>query len=191
MFRYLRQLWHLLFWGNQGSDIRIKQNKKQNHNFDMAGTTTVLNVDNAIVGVETYDEALFERSKMQWEFGDWRRLSQLSRENMQHHPDRAKLSLLAAAGHSQLGDNEAAAKFIRLAIDWGCSKAVVIQILIAGVHNSLGRAAIFAEQEDKAQSHFQNAILIGSPRCDPQLMAQARTSEQIRQLRSAAECTAR
>ena len=80
-----------------------------------------------------YDENLLERSRTQWQFGDWQSLALLQRETLQHHPERAKLALLAAAGHQQLGNMPAAHQFTRLAQDWGCSKKLISQILIAGV----------------------------------------------------------
>ena len=45
-----------------------------------------------------YDENLLERSRTQWQFGDRASLAALDQTTLQHHPDRAKLTLLAAAG---------------------------------------------------------------------------------------------
>lgn len=129
-----------------------------------------------------YDENLLERSRTQWQFGDWHSLAQLQRETLQHHPDRARLALLAAAGHQQLGNPQAARQFVRLAQDWGCSKKLVSQILIAGVHNTLGRAAAIANQQHRALQHFENAIQIGTPGSDAKLLTQARIGEQLNQL---------
>jgi hypothetical protein len=70
-----------------------------------------------------YDENLLEKSRTQWQFGDWESLSGLGRETLQHHPDRAKLALLAATGHLQTDNPTQAKLFIRLAQDWGVSKA--------------------------------------------------------------------
>ena len=62
-----------------------------------------------------YDEALLERSRTQWRFGDRPSLATLTRNTLQHHPDRAKLALLVAAGHQQLGDTAAGTQFKWLA----------------------------------------------------------------------------
>jgi hypothetical protein len=51
-----------------------------------------------------YDENLLERSRTQWQFGDWDSLAKIDREMLQHHPDRAKLALLATAGQLQTGE---------------------------------------------------------------------------------------
>lgn len=129
-----------------------------------------------------YDENLLERSRTQWQFGDWASLVAISRDTLQHHPDRAKLALLVAAGHQALGHAAEARQHARLAIEWGCSKKLVSQILIAGVHNTLGRAAALSGQGPRALKHFQAAIATGTPGSDIRLLTQARASEQLTQL---------
>lgn len=133
-------------------------------------------------GLLAYDENLLERTRTQWQFGDWASLMNLDRETIQHHPERAKLALLAAAGHMQSGDIRDACQFTRLAQDWGCSKKLVSQILIAGVHNSLGRAAAINGEGERALQHFENAIAAGSPAGELRLLTQARLGEQFKQL---------
>lgn len=132
--------------------------------------------------VVPYDENLLERCRTQWQFGDWASLAALERDTLQHHPDRAKLALLAAAGHSALGNSAEARQYTRLALDWGCSKKLVSQILIAGVHNTLGRVAAVSGQEQCALQHFQASLQVGAPQSDVRLLAQARVSQQFSQL---------
>jgi hypothetical protein len=132
-----------------------------------------------------YDENLLERSRTQWQFGDWASLTQLARDTLQHHPDRAKLALLAAAGHLQQGNSSEARLFTRLAQEWGCSKKLISQILISGVHNTLGRTAAISNQQDRALQHFESAINIGVPGSDMRLITQARVSEQYSQIKLA------
>jgi 2-polyprenyl-3-methyl-5-hydroxy-6-metoxy-1,4-benzoquinol methylase len=121
-----------------------------------------------------YDENLLERSRTQWQFGDWESLAAIDRDTLQHHPDRAKLVLLVAAGHQQLGNHDLARQFTRLAQDWGCSKNLISQVLIAGVHNTLGCASIITGDQPRAHQHFQDAIQTGSPRSDIKLVSQGR-----------------
>jgi serine/threonine protein kinase len=132
--------------------------------------------------VVPYDENLLERSRTQWQFGDWESLAKIQRDTLQHHPDRAKLALLAAAGHLQQGNSQAASQFTRLAQDWGCSKKLISQILISGVNNSLGRAAAISGQNQRALRHFESAIEIGSPGGDRRLLSQARSKSQSEQI---------
>ncbi len=81
-----------------------------------------------------YDEYLLDRARTQWQFGDWESLMGIEHDAIENHPDRAKLAILVAAGHMQQGDIQVAHQFVRLAQDWGCSKKLVSQILISGVH---------------------------------------------------------
>jgi len=129
-----------------------------------------------------FDENLLERSRTQWQFGDWASLAALDRDTLQHHPDRAKLALLAASGHAQQGQGEQARRFTRLAQDWGCSKKLISQVLISGVHNTLGRAATIGGQHHRALQHFENAITIGTSGSDARLLTRARAGEQLGQL---------
>ena len=129
-----------------------------------------------------YDENLLERARTQWQFGDWDSLCKISKEILQHHPSRAKLAMTVAAGHLQLGNNEIAKHFIRLAQDWGIEERLLSRILVAGVHNSLGRALAIENRHNKAVQHFENAITIGTPGCDARLVTQARRIYQFFQL---------
>ncbi|QQE90051.1 hypothetical protein [Azotobacter chroococcum] len=134
--------------------------------------------------VVPYDENLLERAHTQWQFGDWKSLAAIERTTLEHHPDRARLALLAAAGQLQTGASGEARKLIQLAQKWGCSRRLIGQILIAGVHNNLGRAAASGGQEAYALKHFKSSVAIGSPSGDTRLLTQARVAEQISQLKS-------
>jgi hypothetical protein len=144
-------------------------------------TETFYSID-ATSHLVPYDENLLERARTQWQFGDWQSLAKLDRDNLQHHPERAKLVLLAAAGRLQIGQDAEAKQYIRLAQDWGVSKKILIQILAAGVHNSLGRAAARAGEQARALQHFEAAIKTGTPGSDDRLLTQARINEQFSQL---------
>jgi hypothetical protein len=129
-----------------------------------------------------YDENLLERARTQWQFGDWSSLCAIGRESLQHHPDRAKLALLVGAAHMQEKHTDIARQFIRLAQDWGCGKRLISQVLVSGVHNSLGRAAAICGQTLRAQHHFEDAIALGAPGNEVRLLAHARSNEQLTQL---------
>lgn len=134
------------------------------------------------VTVVPYDEHFLERARTQWQFGDWESLIRIERGTLQHHPDRAKLALLTAAGHYQTGNPSEAMQYIRLARDWGCSKTLILQILAAGVHNSLGRAAAIVGERPRAMQHFHNSVLVGAPGSEAKLLAIARNNLQYHQL---------
>ncbi len=129
-----------------------------------------------------YDENLLEQARTQWQFGDWASLVKLDRESLRHHPDRAKLALLAAAGHLQTGSTAAAQQFVRLAQDWGCSRRLTTQILVAGVHNSLGRASTLTGNRSRALDHYSASVALGVGGGDMHLLMDARFSHQCRSL---------
>ncbi len=147
-----------------------------------SNTPSVTHFQGVSTDLFPYDENLLERARTQWQFGDWQSLAQLNRDTLQHHPDRTKLVLLAAAGRLQTGQDAEAKQYIRLAQDWGVSKKLISQILIAGVHNSIGRAATIGNQQHRALQHFENAITIGTPGADAKLLTQARVGEQLHQI---------
>ncbi|MBX3670097.1 MAG: FkbM family methyltransferase [Rhodocyclaceae bacterium] len=130
-----------------------------------------------------YDENLLERARNQWQFGDWQSLSQIDIGALQHHPDRAKLALLAASGHLQTGELSLGKKCLRLAQDWGLGRGLITRILAAGVHNSLARASVLSGQEQRALIHFETSVAVGSPGGDRHLLAMARIGHQISQFK--------
>lgn len=129
-----------------------------------------------------YDEHLLERSRTQWQFGDWDSLADIDREALQHHPDRAKLALMVAAGKMQKNQMPEAQQFMRLAQDWGVSRKLLTQILAAGVHNSLACASFLAGRVDRATQHFESAMALGASSSDQKLLLKARMDRQVTQL---------
>lgn len=105
-----------------------------------------------------YDENLLGKYRGLWQSGDWESLVTLDIDILEHHPDRAKLALIIASAWLQLNDHSAARRFVKLAGEWGCDKKLIAQLLIAGVHNTLGRAAAINQDENCALEHFQSAV---------------------------------
>ncbi len=171
-----------------GAAAKSKKNAGSNSQIAtrLASLSIMATSQHDIIDAEVYpashDDCLLEQARTQWQFGDWESLANLNSEVLQHHPERAKLALLAAAGHLQRGNSKAARQFIHHAHDWGCTKKLISQILIAGVHNSLGRASAISGHQPSAMKHFENAITLGTPRSDVRLNTEARTLRQRAQL---------
>jgi hypothetical protein len=167
MFAALRKLLTGLF--GPPAEIQADANAPEAENAEISRSTAKIDQIHPEIDEHTpshpvpYDENLLECARIQWQFGDWDSLAKIDRDTLQHHPDRAKLALLAAAGRLQRGQDAEAKVYIRLAQDWGVSKKLISQILIAGVHNSIGRAAAIGNQQHRALHHFENAIRIGTP----------------------------
>lgn len=137
--------------------------------YDEANETRAESSLSASISVVPYDENLLERSRTQWQLGDWSNLAQLDPDTLHHHPDRAKLALLAAAGHLQNSCHQTAKQFIRLAQDWGCSKKLISEVLVSGVYNGLGRAALILGQNQRALTHFKTSAATANQRVDTAL----------------------
>lgn len=135
--------------------------------------------DSGLADLVPYDEALLERSRTQWQLGDWASLAAVSTDTLQHHPDRARLALLAAAGRLQTNQLTEARALLRQAMAWGCSRKQLSQILVASVHNQLGRCAAVAGMDDRAGMHFESAVRIGSPQADCRLLGHARAVREL------------
>lgn len=129
-----------------------------------------------------YDPHLLDNARTQWQFGDWDSLVNLQRDTIESHPERAKLALLVAAGHQQVGDMTAAREFVQLARDWGCDKKLISRVLVAGVYNTLGKAAAIMGEQDKALELFEQSVRIGAPGGEGRLLVDARTNVQLAQL---------
>jgi hypothetical protein len=126
--------------------------------------------------------SLFERTSMQWQFGDWETLARLDPEDLVHHPDRATLALLVAGARQQLADQAGARYFVELAQEWGCEQTLIAQVLIAGVHNTLGCVAALSNHQSRAHEHFKAAVEgMGG---DPRLTWQARSGHQLGLIKS-------
>ena len=104
------------------------------------------------------DEGALSKAKVSWLFGEWNDLVEMDQVILADHPVREKLVLLKASAHQQLGHHDEARKFTRMALDWGCSPRIVAQIMIAGVHNTLGRIAALKQDEERISNHFFKAV---------------------------------
>ncbi|WZB74627.1 FkbM family methyltransferase [Achromobacter insuavis] len=132
--------------------------------------------------VMPYDENLLERTRTQWQFGDWDSLAKLEQDTIRHHPDRAKLALLAAAGQFQAGDMEAGRHYIRLAQDWGCGDALVMQVLAAGAAQQPRTCRSASGQSSACAQTFRERHPAREPGSDSRLVLRARAHEQFAQL---------
>jgi hypothetical protein len=143
------------------------------------GETSAETSSSEVLPAVFYEKNLFERSRTQWQFGDWESLAQIKRDSLYHHPRRASLALLAAAGHQQRGDMEATREFTRLAREWGASKKTVSQVLIAGVYNTLGKASALCGQQQRALGHFEESLRTAGDGGDVRLLVGARFGRQV------------
>jgi hypothetical protein len=134
-------------------------------------------------GEPAYDDGLVQRCRDLWRRGDWSALLEIPLDDVERHPRRARLALMVASAHLALGQHAKARTLAGLALQWGCEHELVARVLLAGVHNTLGRAAVASGKlRDHALAHFAQAVEPGGPRSLRRLALQARVQEQLRQM---------
>lgn len=114
--------------------------------------------------------------------GNWPELAQVQLTALERHPLRAKLSLLVATAHHQLGNRETADRFLQQAQAWGCPRQAMARALLAGAYNSLARAHALRGRFEFASDEVAASLSIGFPGSEHQSMVRARLDEQARQL---------
>ena len=127
------------------------------------------------------DADVFESARMQWQFGDWESLVKIDDLTLETHSERAKLALLVACAYQQMNDHGSARRLLHLCRAWGCDRKLIARLLVAGVHNTLGRTAALAREDERSLRHFREAVegVAG----DARLACQARSVREVSRLR--------
>jgi FkbM family methyltransferase len=131
-----------------------------------------------VQGIHTANANALEVSQNKWLQGDWESLAKHQSDTLETHPDRARLALYAAIGNLQLGHGDTAKQLIENALSWGINKKHLSNLLIASVHNSLGRAAAALGDEVNMERHF-SAALVGAEGGATPLARQQRTIKEL------------
>lgn len=112
------------------------------------------------LALDEFDSDNLARAKALWFFGEWKTLAELDLRTLRRHPQCDRFALLAASAHQQLGDHKKARECTGLALEWGCPPRAAAQVLVAGVHNTLGRIAALKQDEPRIFSHFEASVAI-------------------------------
>lgn len=115
-----------------------------------------------------------EQARGWWITGNWTALNALGEKELTAYSDRARLSLLAAAGAAQLGKFDVARTLTERAQDWGCDRDLIARVLIGGVCNTLGCAASLLQDKDRATAQFDASVTALGTRADLPAMSRAR-----------------
>lgn len=103
-------------------------------------------------GMVPYNTQALPAAREQWQRGDWASLASLTLDELQDHPDRAKLALLAGIGKLNCGNKQDEAKdAIRMSAAWGCDIKIIKKMLVTNTLHTLERAASIAGNETQAQ----------------------------------------
>jgi hypothetical protein len=131
-------------------------------------------------GGEAPADAVVERCRALWRIGDWPALVGYAAGDIERHPQRGSLALMVATAHQALGQTDLTRRFVALARQWGCTPQQIARALIAGVHNTLGRACVAAgKQRQHALRHFADALAPGGDAGSGVLTLQRRVRQQL------------
>ncbi len=145
-----------------------------------ASTDSALPVEQSFQPPTIEQTELFDRLRMQWQFGAWESIVGIDWQAVEQHPQRAQLALLTGTAHYQLGHAEIARRHVTQALEWGCNRRQAAQILISSVHNTLARAAALRHEEARALNHFRNSV--HGVNGDAHLAYQARSVREVANL---------
>lgn len=121
-------------------------------------------------------------AKTNWYFGEWKALTKIEIEILENHPDAGLLAALKAAGHQQLNEMDKARQYVRAARQLGCDDDIISRLLIAGVHNTLGKIAALQNNDDKTLQHFKVSVDLGGKGQQAKLARHARSVKEITRL---------
>lgn len=133
-------------------------------------------------------ENLLAFSQEKFCLGEWSKLADLTPDTIAGHPDRAALAGFAAAGHQQLGHIPETRQWVLQALKWGCPKSTLSRILIAGIHNILGRCAAALRDEPRTNRHF-SAALAFLPSSEQKLASESRAFREMSSIGLLADST--
>lgn len=131
-----------------------------------------------------HNPQLLEQARLQWQFGDWSSLAELDENQIRHHRDAAQIACLVIGARLQLGHRrDEVQALIQLAQDKGVAKQTLARMLIAGAHNTLGRASAIAGRDaNKTLAHLHAALTVGMPQVEARLLARPRIERQLTDL---------
>lgn len=112
--------------------------------------------DKLIPPENTIDESL-NKILDQRDFNQWPTFFNLDRDQLQEHPDRAALAILAGSALMQKGRDREARQLLWLAREWGGDPNLLKRVLISEVHSILGRAASIISDKPRAVRHASEA----------------------------------
>ncbi|WP_133637085.1 hypothetical protein [Zavarzinia compransoris] len=159
----------------------MTDNKKASPN--APGDTTQVSQPATSTIVNSDAKPLIEQGRAAIVFGDWEAIQPADLALLEPNPGRARLAAIYAGAMANRGDFKSAREFCDRALQWGAEYELVATILLACAHDTLGRAAVFADDEALAEKHFANALALIAPGEANHLLLNARAASQIARAR--------
>lgn len=127
-----------------------------------------------------------QRCISQWQLGDWINLSKTEitgLEKLLEH--RGEIALLVGSAHYLLGNFQAADDWLGRAEGWGVPRQRCADVMLAGVHGTLARAALAMGDETHAEQFLRSALSVVRFSGDIELLVPIRKREELRRIMGA------
>ena len=128
------------------------------------------------------EAGVLDRARAQLLVADWAGMVQQNDMALEQHPERARLALLLAEAHLQLGHGSLARTYAGYAAAWGCDRHYAARILIAGVHHTLARAAVATGDSLRSARHFDRSLPMALPGGETRRLLQGRHERAVERL---------
>jgi hypothetical protein len=127
----------------------------------VAGTSRDKGRASAVYQVPAEHDRLLERASVAWHLGDWDTLTRLDIDGISHSPYRARIALFIGSAFLQTDKPSDASRLFQHAMEWGCDPQSMSEILMAGAHHNVGRAALLLGDKVQEQEHVLRSSAIG------------------------------
>lgn len=123
--------------------------------------------------------SLYNKVQLQWQVGDWHKLSQYTKEDLHQQTTKAEMALMVAVAWLQKGDSKQAKKCIAWSQEWGANKSLLAKYLLSGLNNTLGLANLTLNPNSgKATKYLQSSLELGCDDTDLDIALPARLNQQ-------------
>lgn len=121
-------------------------------------------------------------ARQAWIDGDWDTLITTSASETWRSDDPPRMALMVATAQLQAGSLATARTLLRDARAAGAGRQAIAQVLLASVHNTLGRVSALLDDPSRSLAHFAASVSIASPVAASARAIQSRARSQIAQL---------
>jgi len=99
---------------------------------------------------------LLDSGPIQWLMEDWDGLPEIHLHQIENHSQRGRLALYLAVAQTQVGLIQQSKNFLKRSIEWDCSNAEAIRLLMAAAHYNLGKARALKQEGERAKKHLDD-----------------------------------
>lgn len=131
-----------------------------------------------------HKQSVLSEIKEDWFIGDWEKIANINLAEITNSAELAELSLLKASAYQQLDRPVECKEYLVKARELGCDSDFINQILLAGLHNLLGKMHGILNKDEQSFYHFKHSIDVqwGSKRHVHDILTHTRSVRELSRL---------